>query len=235
MKKILFTAAAVAAASVAAQAQSTGNPPTFPANPPNLYGNIDASQSTYTQTTVGNDTLTIALDATPHFKAPLAVNPPPVTLLGPGLYGVSTGLGGDGRSFWNYDFGVTSSASDLASYMFTLTILNEGNGQSTSFDPSAITDNNGTAGSSFGNSESLDFTLPPGSLFFGSIGYDPNANDTYDFTLTARGVTGGPVASDTIKVIAGTGAAGVPDASSTMALMSLGLGGLGLMSRRFRK
>ena len=236
MKKILFTAVAVVSAGVAVQAQTTGNPPTFPSTPPNLYGNIDASQSTYTQNTVGNDTLTLALDATAHFHSPDAVTPPPVNNLGTGVYGVSTGLGGDGRSFWNYDFAATSSLSDLANYTFNLTIKNEGNGLSTSFNPSVILDNKGTAGSSFGNSESLDFTtgaFPLGQLFFGNIGYDPNANDTYDVTLTAQGVTGGPVASDSIKIIAGRGA--VPDASSTMALMSFGLGGLGLMSRRFRK
>jgi hypothetical protein len=234
MKKIVFTAVAVVSASVVVQA-STGTPPTFPATPPNLYGDIDASQSTYTQTPVGGDALTLALDATPHFKAPLATTPPPVNLLSPGVYGVSTGLGGDGRSVWNYDFAATTSLNDLLDYVFTLTIKNEGNGLSTSFNPSVIGDNNGTAGSSFGNSESLDFTTTfPADLFFGSIGYNPNANDTYDFTLTAQPVTGGPAATDVIKVIAGTGAA-VPDATSTMALMSFGLGGLGLMSRRFRK
>ncbi len=235
MKKIVFTAVAVISASVAVQAQSTGTPPTFPATPPNLYGDIDASQSTYTQTTTASgDTLTLALDATPHFKAPLATTPPPVTLIGPGVYGVSTGVGGDGRSVWNYDFAATTSLNDLVNYIFTMTIKNEGNGQTISFNPSVIGDNNGTTGSSFGNSESLDFTKTfPGDLFFGSFGYNPNLNDTYDITFTAQSVTGGPVLTDTGKIIAGTGA--VPDAASTMALMSFGLGGLGLMSRRFRK
>lgn len=234
MKKILVPAAVALIAAVSANAQTLGTPPTVPAYPGvpvNAYGHIDSSQSTYSQTTVGLDTLTLALDVTPHFSASSVI--PPVNTLGVGKYGVSAGLGADGRSFWNYDFAITSSSSLLATYNLTLTILNVGNGQSISFNPAAILDNNvivNGLGTTIGNSESLDFTINDPSGFFGKIGYNPNAADTYDITLTAQDVTGATVASLPIEVTSS-----VPDATSTMGLMSASIAALGLLSRRFRK
>jgi hypothetical protein len=229
MKKILLPAAAILIAAVSGNAQTLGTPPTVTGSA-NAYGNIDSSQSTYTQTAVGGDTVTLALDVTPHVKAPLALNPPPVNTLGVGSYGVSTGLGGDLRSFWNYDFAVSSSLDQLSAYNLTLTVLNVFTGQSATYNPASITDNNTPVAGTIGNSESLDFTLT--NPFFGSINYDPNANATYDITLTAS-QNGAAVASDAIQITAGTGSA--PDATSTMGLMSFALAGLGLVSRRFRK
>ncbi|HEX3797054.1 MAG TPA: hypothetical protein VH413_00005 [Verrucomicrobiae bacterium] len=229
MKKILLPAAAILIAAVSGNAQTLGTPPTV-TGIPNAYGGIDPSQSTYTQTTVGGDTVTLALDATPHVSSPLALNPPPVNTLGVGSYGVSTGIGGDLRSFWNYDFAVSSSLDQLSAYNLTLTVLNVFTGQSATYNPAAIGDNHTPAAGTIGNSESLDFTLT--NPFFGSINYDPNANATYDITLTAS-QNGASVASDAIQITAGTGSA--PDATSTMGLMSFALAGLGLVSRRFRK
>jgi hypothetical protein len=178
------------------------------------------------------DTLTLALNVTPHYSLTPVI--PPVTSPGVGVYDVSTGTGVDGRSFWNFDLGANSSLPDLALYDFKVSIVNVGNGESTSFDTAGLTGNNvgvSADGAAFGNGESLDFTLTdPG--FFGSIGYNPNANDDYDITLTAYSLTGAPVATDSIEVVAGNG---VPDSASTMGLLSASVAALGFVSRRFRK
>jgi hypothetical protein len=231
MNKTLLTTAVIIAAGMSVHAQTQGTPPGF-AGQPNPYGNVDSTKSTYTTTPVLGDSLTLALNVTPHYSATPVI--PPVNSPGVGVYDVATGTGVDSRSFWNFDLGANSSLGALPAYDFKISVLNVGNGESTTFDTAGLTGNTtgvSADGIAFGNGESLDFTLTD-PAFFGSIGYDPTANDDYDITLTAYLVTGAPVASDSIEVVAGNG---VPDAVSTMGLLSASVAALGFVSRRFRK
>lgn len=178
---------------------------------------IDASEWTQVTGLAGSDTLTIALSATAHGSS----NPTPGND-GAGTFTVNTGLVG-GRSVWNFDFYANSSANLLGNYIFTLT--EKGNGQTFTFDPSAIGDNVGGP-NSFGNSESLDF-----ATYGVPLNYDANANATYLFDLDVKSVTGAPIAHDSITVIAGTGST-VPDGGSTAVLLGCGVIGLALVGRR---
>ena len=166
------------------------------------------------------DTLTIAMAATQHGSG----NPAPGNN-GAGTYTVNPGLV-SGRSVWNFDFYANSALGNVGTYSFILTELNVGNGQSFSFNPLLIPDNVGGPASA-GNSESLDF-----ATFGVPIGYDPNANDTYDFTLASY-LNGNLVSQTAITVIDGTGAANTPDGGSTAGL--LGAGFVSLMAFAKRK
>ena len=164
----------------------------------------------------GGDTLTVAMAATQHGSG----NPAPGNN-GAGTYYVQTGLNA-GRSKWNFDFYLNSSGNLLNDYTFTITELNLGNGESFTFNPLLIPDNVGGPASA-GNSESLDF-----SPFGPAIGYNPNANDTYDFTLDVF-VGGSLEAQDGITVVDGTGA---PDGGITAALLGGALVGLQMLRRK---
>ena len=173
---------------------------------------FDTSEYTVVSGIPGSsDTLTIAMAATQHGSG----NPAPGNN-GAGTYYVSTGLNA-GRSVWNFDFYINSALGSLSPYTFVITELNVGNGGIFMFDPTLIPDNVGGP-SSAGNSESLDFAS------FGSwIGYDPNANDTYQFVLDAY-LGGDFVGQSAITVVAGTGS--VPDTGSTAGLMGIAVLGL---------
>jgi len=165
------------------------------------------------------DTLTLAMAATAHGSS----NPSPGNN-GAGTYSVNPGLV-SGRSKWNFDFYINTALGNLGAYTFTLTELNVGNGQSFSFNPLLIPDNVGVSGSA-GNSESLDFAQ------FGSpISYDPNQNDTYDFTLDAYNGNS-LVGQDSITVVDGTGAQPVPDPASTAGLLGASMFGLACFAQR---
>jgi hypothetical protein len=227
MKTLLYySAAALLAASVAdlQGATTTSGFGTIPGASSTPYGGSGIPNNTSEWVQVaglpGSDTLTIAEAATQYKSNPAPGNN------GAGTYTVGTGTSA-GRSLWNNDYYFASSQGLLSSYTFSLSILNVGNGQTTSYDPtSVLLGNTGTPGSSQGNSESLDFFFegPP-------IGYNANLNDTYDFTLSVN-EGGTQVASDTIVVIAGTGAAPVPDHVSTLALAGLGCVGLVFVKKR---
>jgi hypothetical protein len=105
-----------------------------------------------------------------------------------------------------------------------LTAVDLANGHTISANPLSIPDNvGGSLGA--GNSENLNFAFLFGTAF------DPSANDTIDFTLTAslKGVVIGTVTDTTIV---GTG---VPDATSTAAILAAGFAGLVSVKRKFAK
>jgi hypothetical protein len=198
---------------------------TLPGNPANIYGGtgIPTTPSAYTVGTLGNngDSVTIALSTTAHG----ASNPAPTTTADY-VFNVGTGLNG-GRSLWNYDYYVNSASGALSAYTFSITVLNVGNGLSVSYNPlNVLLGNNPSTPSSAGNSESLDFIA-------GALGYNANLNDTYDVTLTAT--DGTTTLSTSEEIIAGTGAAPVPEPTTIVAgslmLLPFGIGAL----RKFRK
>jgi hypothetical protein len=183
---------------------------------------IDPSEYIQFGDLTGGDTLTIAMAGTQH----LSTNP----ALGnnsAGTYFAGTGLAG-GRSLWNFDFYGSSQLGLLANYVFTLT--GTANGHTVTFNPAAVGDNVGGP-NAFGNSESLDF-----AQFGGPLSYNPNADDTYNFTLSVSTITGTFLGSDNITIIAGRGAA-APDVASTATLLAAALIGLfsmnSVMKRRF--
>jgi hypothetical protein len=168
------------------------------------------------------DRLTLAMAATQYKSNPAPGNN------GAGTYTVSPGVGVvSPRSTWNWDFYINDANANLASYTYGLTILNVGNGQSFTFDPTLSILGDGGAPSSAGNSESFDF-----AVFGGPISYNQNANDTYDFTLHAY-LNGRMIGSDSITVVAGTGA--VPDGANTAILLGAVLTGLTFARGRFAR
>lgn len=216
----MLTAFALSATSAHADISGFG---TIPGNPSGAFGGtgIPTAPSAYTQGTVGDDTLTLALSTTAY-----KFNPTPTTASS-GVFNVGTGLS-SGRSLWNYDYYLNSSLGNLSSYNFTLTVLNVGNGLSVSYNPfTAVHDNSPTASlGTAGNSESLDFIVA-------GLGYNANLDDTYDITLTAT--KGNITLSTSEQIIAGNGATPVPEATTMVAgsllLLPFGLGAL----RKFRK
>ena len=196
---------------------------TLPGNPANIYGGtgIPTQPSAYTVGTLGNnDSVTIALSTTAHGSS----NPAPTTTADY-VFNVGTGLSG-GRSLWNYDYYLNSANGTLSAYTFSLTVLNVGNGLSVSYNPFLVGDNNPKTAGSAGNSESLDFIMA-------ALGYNASLNDTYDVTLTAT--DGSSTLSTSEEIIAGTGAAPVPEPTTIVAgslmLLPFGIGAL----RKFRK
>lgn len=202
---------------------------TIPGNPAGAYGGsgIPTAPSAFVQGSIGaGDTLTMALSTTAY----RSTSPTPTTTTDY-IFNVDTGHNSEKplRSLWNYDFYLNSSAGNLGLYTFTLTVLNVGNGHTVSYNPFTDIGDNEPMHSlaTAGNSESLDFIA---SL----IGYDANANDTYDFTLTAT--DGTTTLSTSEQVIAGTGAVSpVPEPTTVVAgsllLLPFGISAL----RKFRK
>ncbi|HWD92485.1 MAG TPA: hypothetical protein VG938_09050 [Verrucomicrobiae bacterium] len=207
---------------MSASAASFGTIPgtTAAQNPYSGHG-IPIDTSEYAQFTGlgGGDTLTIAMAATQNGSNPAPGNDKA------GTYFVNTGLVG-GKSVWNFDFYGSSQLGLLANYVFTLT--ETANGHTFSFNPATIADDGG-APNAFGNSERLDF-----ATYGGPLGYNANADDTYDFTLSVSTVTGSFIGSDNITVVAGRGAA-APDTASTATLLGAAFLGLFLMKRRFTR
>jgi hypothetical protein len=156
---------------------------------------------------LANDTITLALSATAHGSS----NPAPGNN-GAGTFTVNAGLAG-GRSLWNFDFWISAANGNLSPYSFTLT--EKANGQTFSFNPTLISDNVGAPGSA-GNSESLDF-----AAYGVPVDYNPNQDDTYNFTLTAS-QGGTQIGSDSITVDS------VPEPTTIIAgammLLPLGIG-----------
>jgi len=224
MKNIALLTSLIALGSLSASAGTTTGFGTIPGAAANAYSGTGIPINTSVYETItgaplpSGDTLTLAMAATQHG----AGNPAPGTNVA-GTYTVGLGLVG-GRSKWNFDFYVNSAAGDLSDYTFSL--VEAGNGHTFSFDPTAIGDDVG-APNSKGNSESLDFT-PFGT----ALGYNPNQNDTYKFTLEAF-LGGNEIGADSITVVAGTGS--VPDAASTMSLLGLSFGALVGLRRRFNR
>ena len=172
----------------------------------------------------------------------------PVTPTG-STYDVLTGdttVPGKSGANWGFVFSVNlqaagGSATFPGNYTVDLTMTDVGNGTTSSpFNLLSIPDNsyygpsgvcNGSACLSgnpyaFQNSEALSFPIIADLL--NDPGYDVNANDTFNFTLSVS-QQGTILASDSITVVAGTGAQPVPEPSSFPVLLA----GLGLIGGAF--
>lgn len=178
----------------------------------------------------------------------------PVTPTG-SVYDVPTGtttVAGKNGADWGFVFSINLHAvngfpyTNLSQVTPTLTMTDVGKGTTGSFNLEAIPDNamygpfGGCGGSGlpscFGpasyyalqNSEALSFTSIAAAL--GDPGYNVNANDTYDFKLNVdQGNT--VLASDSISVVAGSGATPVPE-PLTISLFGTGLIGLFILRRK---
>lgn len=192
---------------------------------------ISYASSAYDVINVPGDELTIALSTTG--RGATAPTPTSTGANGAGTFYVtpgSTSSSGVNYALWDVDFWIgLASGSSLYSpssfYSFNLTATDLGTGQTISANPLLIGDNVGGPGGA-GNSENLNF----GFLF--GTSFDPNANDTIDFTLTAVGANGSTLGTVTDTTIVGTG---VPDATSTAGILAASFAGLVSLKRKFAK
>jgi hypothetical protein len=136
---------------------------------------------------------------------------------GSGVY--SFALGTEPRSFdWGIDAGLAAGGSVTA----LITLTNLGTGQTFSYDPFFIGNDNEYLNGSAENSYRLEW---------GGIGFDPNVNDTYQVNLTYTDANQGVHSLDVFAKL-GTGAVPEP---ATWAMMMLGLGMVGGAMRRRRR
>lgn len=202
-------------------------------------GGIPTQPTAITTITVGNDVITLGLAATQRYSNP------PLSNDGAGTYFATPGLN-DGlvsgsphalAATWNFDyyFDVKSGNPQTPTpYTFKLFMGTDASSLS-SIDPSFVGDNSSTPNSGGQNSENLSFlgfgTISPPIFqvnpLFGS--FDPNANADYNFVLEAFDAAGAPLGESAIVVRV----ASAPDNGSTVALLGLAIGGLGMVRRKF--
>jgi hypothetical protein len=228
MKLLLAVAMMAVALSTSVRAVSIttgfGSIPNAGTNP---YGGSgipsDASVWSRADGLPGNDTLTLAMAATPYKNNPMPLNN------GVSTYYVLKGAGTDnGRTSWNFGFYGKSEAGLINNYDYSITIFSALTGLSTTFNPAAIPDNAVVPNYSGGNSESLDF-----SVFGAPIGYNKDNDDTFTFTLQAF-QNQEVVNSVTMTVVHGEGAPNrdVPDGGMTFSMLGAGVIGLAALRRR---
>jgi len=178
---------------------------------------------------------------------------------GDGTYSFATGAGvgqaNPSRPVWNFEWSInsdylaTSAALPLSTYTYVLGMdFDPSQGTSfTSYSLSTPMDNSfgyNTTLQSAGVEDSVPFPNYSNYLttynvvqnswsphWFGA--FDPTVDGTYDFFLAAYDKNSGDqLAKTQIQVIVGKGGAAVPDASSTLGLLTLALASIGALSFR---
>lgn len=142
--------------------------------------------------------------------------------------GQNNGLGSSAYqgALWNFNFYIQNTSMNV--YTYTL-FYGQVGGPTYSFNPALDTDAYAFAGS-LQDSQNLLFSNFGGAPNAFSGTFDPNANADYQFLLQAFDINGTVVAQSGIVVRVGTG--NVPEGGSTLALLSLALGGAAFFRRK---
>ncbi|MBA2590517.1 MAG: PEP-CTERM sorting domain-containing protein [Alphaproteobacteria bacterium] len=227
----------------AANAATTFN--TSLASPPGVYFGAGNSNGNFTVDRTGN--VELGLSAIERYVGPIVPTG--------STYNVSTAATaepGKTGSDWGFVFSVninadgTETKHNLSNITAILGLQDIAKGTTGSFDLALIPDNSlyGAGGKcfpssscnvasnyAFQNSETLSFGSIAGAL--GDPTFDYTMNNTYIFTLSLyNNLSGGSlISSDQITVIAGRGAAAVPE-PLTLSLFAAGLVSAGALRRR---
>ncbi len=210
---------------------------------PGVYFGAGNANSNFTTNTLG-DGIELGLGAVTRYVGPIV---PAST----NIYNVPTGtttVASKTGAAWGFEFSIDvrpgggSPGLTLGDITASLCLTDLGTGTTGTFNPAVIADNTqvgseGVTGSpsssnwAVQNSEALSFGSI--AILLGDSGFDVNANDTYEFTLSAScadlacGGSGTLLGSSSMVVVAGTGAATPEPASLT--LLAVGLVTLGFI------
>lgn len=130
-----------------------------------------------------------------------------------------------GSATWDFEYSVDfgSSLYNESNTDALITIVNDGNDKSTSFDPSAAALGDATNGDGYQNAENLAFS------FIGpNMAFDPDTPDQYTITLSLSTSGGSPLASISEDINATPLPAALP-------LFATGLVGLGFFGWRRKR
>ena len=132
-----------------------------------------------------------------------------------------------GTATWDFEYSVDFGTSSFSQSNTTaaLTVLNVTTGQSLAFDPSLAALGNATNGDGYQNAENLGFSFI--AVLFPAFGFDPNAADQYQITLSLT--NDGDSLASVEEIINAT------PLPATLPLFAGGLGFVGFLTRRKKR